>query len=181
MMILMVFDTFEEADKFTKIYVKYKKMIYYTIKQFTNNGNNIEDYIHDIYILIAKNMDNINLDNEKKTQNYLITITRNYCISHWRKNKNVHEEEYVETMELSNEDDDPLNIVVKHEVYGLMKRAIDKLDIKYRAALELKYLKGLSDDDIASILNITKKNAQIRVFRAKILVRSYMEELDNEN
>lgn len=180
MMIIMVFDTKEEADKFTRIYDQYKEIIYYTVRRFTVNEADIEDYLQDIYIIIGENLDNIDESNQRKTQNYLITITRNYCVSQWRKAKKRQEKEYLDELNFNAEKENPINIIVKNETYSQVKQALDQLDVKYRAALELRYVNGLDDDTIARILNISKKNVQLHVFRAKRMVRSYIEELNHE-
>ena len=82
-MILFVFDTEEERDKFIYIYDKYKKTAIYTIKLFISDNYIVEDLLQDIFIIIAKNLQKIDETDVKRTRNYIITITRNYCKSHW--------------------------------------------------------------------------------------------------
>lgn len=53
-MILFVFDTEEERDKFIYIYDKYKKTAIYTIKLFISDNYIVEDLLQDIFIIIAK-------------------------------------------------------------------------------------------------------------------------------
>lgn len=48
---------------------------------------------------------------------------------------------------------------------------IKNLDEKYKSVLELKYVNEFSDDEIADFLNINKKNVQMRLYRAKIMLR----------
>lgn len=174
----MVFDTEEEVSKFSRIYDKYRKTIYYTVKHFVDNEVDIEDFLQDIYIIIGENLSEIDEAKEKKTQNYLITITRNYVISHWRKSKNRQEEEYSDEIDYSTTKYDPLRIIINEEYYAIVREALDKLDEKYRAVLELKYVSNLNDDTIAKILSIKKKNVQMRVYRAKQLMRIYVAEME---
>ena len=52
------------------------------------------------------------------------------------------------------------------------------IDEKYKTVLELKYIIGFTDNEIAELLGITKKNVQIRLYRAKNLLRSKLGEKD---
>lgn len=178
-MICMVFDTKDEADKFMRLYETYRKIVFYTVKRFIDNENDIEDYLQDIYIIIGEHLDKIDEEDGKRTRNYLITITRNYCISHWRKAKHIQEEAFLDDVDYAEDEHDPLNIIIGKESYSLIKKALEKLDVKYRAVLELKYINDMGDDSIARVLNIKKKNVQIRIYRAKNLVRAYVKELEN--
>ena len=54
---------------------------------------------------------------------------------------------------------------------------IKQLDDKYRIALELKYITGLDDVQIAKIVGTTKKNIQMRIYRAKLMLRKRLEDL----
>lgn len=178
-MIFMIFDTEEEKSKFIRLYDKYRKFVFYTVKRFISNEADIEDYLQDIYLIVGENLNRIDENDERRTRNYVITLTRNYCISRWRKNKNVKEEEFSDTVDYQDERFDPVNIVINIEAYELLVKALDKLDDKYRAALELKYINDLSNENIAKILNINKKNVQMRIYRARLMVRKYMEELSS--
>ncbi len=80
MIILFVFDTQEECDKFLYIYDHYLKTIYYTIKRFTNDEYMIEDLSQDVLIKIAENLSHVDLNIPKRTRNYVITITRKYSL-----------------------------------------------------------------------------------------------------
>lgn len=143
-----------------------------------DNEADIEDFLQDIYMIIGENLSKIDEAEEKKTQNYLITITRNYVISHWRKNKNRREEEFLDETDYSTTKNDPLHIIINEEYYAIIRKALDKLDEKYRSVLELKYVNNLNDETISKILNIKKKNVQMRVYRAKQLMRIYVAEME---
>ena len=67
-MILFVFDTEEERDKFIYIYDKYKKTAIYTIKLFISDNYIVEDLLQDIFIIIAKNLQKIDETDEKRTR-----------------------------------------------------------------------------------------------------------------
>lgn len=76
-MLLLVFDTEEEKNKFVALYETYGKTIYYTLKRFPIDEYTIEDLSQDIYIKLADHLEKIDMNDLKKTQNYVITVTRN--------------------------------------------------------------------------------------------------------
>ena len=83
-MLLLVFDTPEDRDKFVILYETYGKTIYYTLSRYNLDEHTKEDLSHDIYIILAEHLDSIDINDHKKTRNYIITITRNYCSNYLR-------------------------------------------------------------------------------------------------
>lgn len=173
-MLILIFDTEQEKCKFELIYEKYKKYVMYTIKRFICDDFLVEDLFHDVFILIANHLDNINMEQEKETKNFIITITRHYTINHLKKQNHIKEVSLEEQVQ----EKDILDEIVVKEAMEKLKQQIHMLDEKYKTVLELKYIIGFTDNEIAELLGITKKNVQIRLYRAKNLLRSKLGEKD---
>mgnify|MGYP001042914249 CR=1 FL=1 len=170
-MIFLVFDTQEECDKFVELYEEYKKIVYFTIKRFVNDEYIVEDISQEVYILIGKHLDKINLDERQRTKNYIITIARNYCKNYLR-NHNKEKEELYDEMPLSyTESDQVLDYIINKEKMQQLIMEISNLDDIYRIVLELKYITEFSDDEIAECLKIKKKTVQMRLYRARMQLR----------
>lgn len=173
---ILIFDTEEENNKFTEIYEKYKKIVIYTVKRFIYDEFIAEDIFQDIFIIIGHNLEHINLDEEKRSRNYIITIARNYCISYLRKEKNSKEDLLEEIESINYSPENPLDNVINKESFQLLQKEIKKLSYKYRMVLELKYINEFEDDEIANFLGITKRNVQMRLYRAKLMLRERLGE-----
>jgi DNA-directed RNA polymerase specialized sigma24 family protein len=65
-MLLLVFDTEEEKNKFVALYETYGKTIYYTLKRFPIDEYTIEDLSQDIYIKLADHLEKIDMNDFKK-------------------------------------------------------------------------------------------------------------------
>ena len=65
-MLILVFDTEEEKNKFIALYETYGKTVYYTLKRFPIDEHMIEDLSQDIYIKLASHLDNIDMNDFKK-------------------------------------------------------------------------------------------------------------------
>lgn len=174
-MIIFIFDSKEECDKFTALYQDYRKLVLYTIRLFIKDSFVVEDLLQDIYILIGKNLAKINMADPVRSKNYIITIARNYCISYLRKQSKINEDFIDDMSVLQYEQDDILKEVVIKEQFEQLMEDINKLEDIYRVVMELKYIDNLSDDEIAIFLNIKKKTVQMRLYRAKIILRNKLE------
>ena len=62
------------------------------------------------------------------------------------------------------------SLIIKEQLHKL-EEEINKLDDVYKSVLELKYIAGFSNDEIASVLKIKKKTVEMRLYRANLLLR----------
>lgn len=170
-MLMLVFETQQERDKFVVLYEKYGKTIYYTLKRFNLDEYTIEDLSQEVYIILANHLDDIDMKDSKKTQNYIITITRNYCLNYLRRQNRYHKESLEEQFHLHTDAEEPLEYIINKEQIHQLSQEIQKLDDIYKTVLELKYLNGFKDEEIASVLHIKKKTVEMRLYRAKIMLR----------
>lgn len=175
-MLILTFDTPEERDKFVALYETYRKTVYYTLSRYGLDEYTKEDLSQDIYIIIANHLNDIDLNNFKKTQNYVITITRNYCKNYLR-NQSRHPEDFLENhLNLYTDSNDILDQLINKEQLHRLAAEVNKLDDIYKSVLELKYVANLSNDEIASILKIKKKTVEMRLYRANQILRIKLKE-----
>lgn len=170
-MIFLTFDTQEECDKFICLYEKYHKTVYYTILRFIKDKILAEDILNDIYIRIGENLSKVDLNDPKKCQNFIITISRNYCISYLRKASRINEEFIEDSDVMSDSKGDILTEIIEKELFDRIMKEVHQLDDKYKSVMELKYINGFEDDEIAKFLGLKKKTVQMRLYRAKIMLR----------
>ena len=175
-MLILIFDTEEEKDKFVALYETYSKTIYYTLTRFQLDAYTIEDLSQDIYIKLAEHLDDIDMSNYKRTQNYIITITRNYCLNFLR-GHNKKQEELSENIYGADDYTNSVEeYVINKEQIERLSKEISKLDDIYKSVLELKYVNGFKDEEIAAFLKIKKKTVEVRIYRAKKILREKMKE-----
>lgn len=175
-MLILVFDTEEEKDKFIALYETYGKTIYYTLMRFQLDEYTIEDLSQDIYIKLAEHLDDIDITNYKRTQNYIITVTRNYCLNYLRGHNRKQEELSEDMSLLTDSENDIEEYIINKEQIARLSEEINKLDDIYKSVLELKYVNGFRDEEIASFLKVKKKVVEMRLYRAKKILREKMKE-----
>lgn len=175
-MLILVFDTPEDRDKFVILYETYGKTIYYTLSRYNLDEHTKEDLSHDIYIILAEHLDSIDINDHKKTRNYIITITRNYC-SNYLRSKSRHPEDFLDEIpEPQTNSNGILDYLITKEHIHQLAEEVHKLDDIYKSVLELKYINGFSNDEIASFLKIKKKTVEMRLYRANLILRERLKE-----
>ncbi len=177
MIILMnMIDSEENLSKFQKLYNQYKNTMYSVAYDISKNMQDAEDIVEEALIKVIGILYKIaeNEINTTKCKNLMITITKNTaidfirkrergpipfeCIDSYQENRNV-EDLYIDT-----------------ENYKELIECISQLNEKYRDVLRLKVLYELNSKEIASILNISEINVNMRFMRAKKLLKEKLKE-----
>lgn len=166
-------DLIEKAKKgdsqaFSFIYEKCFTPIYRYLYIRMKNKEEAEDLTQVIFIKILKSVSKYrNLG--KNPWAYFFSITRNALTDHWRKKKNVITAEPVENfINLRDEKKDSLDLFEESERAELIKKAIGKLDESHREIIILKFINGLSNKEIAKLLNKNEdavRQSQCRALR----------------
>lgn len=179
-MLIFVFDTNEQSNKFMDLYDNYAHYIKYTVKRYIKDSFIEEDLFQEILIILASHIDEIHIENKRKARNYVITVSKNYSLNYLSKQKNKHEylsEEIVETESFTDDIKSlPLDYLLRKETYQELYDALDKLDDKYRIVLELKYFNNLDDAAISEMLGIKKKTVEMHIYRGKKMLQKILRE-----
>ena len=161
-MLILVFDTSEDRDKFVILYETYGKTIYYTLSRYNFDEHTKEDLSQDIYIILAVHLDNIDITNHKK--NYM-------------RNTNRHPEDFLDEIpEPQTDEDGILDYLITKDRNNRLIEEVNKLDDIYKSVLELKYINEFSNDEIASFMKIKKKTVEMRLYRANLILRERLKE-----
>jgi RNA polymerase sigma-70 factor (ECF subfamily) len=112
---------------------------------------------------------------------YIYRIASNLAISELRQRKrrklvslfSAFSDEGGEAMELDLADEGPLQdeTLIEDERRRAVARAITSLPVKYRAAIVLRDIEGLSYDRIAETLNLSEGTVKSRINRARNLLK----------
>lgn len=175
-MLLLIFDTPEESNKFLKIYNAYGKTVYYTIKRYISDEYLVEDISQDVFIRLARYLAKINLDHPVQAQNYIISVTRSCCKNYLRDHNKISECPLDADLSLHPGCDEVLSKIIHKEDISSIAQAVSELNDIYKSVLELKYINEFSNDEIADFLNIKKKTVVERLYRANIMLRNKLRE-----
>ena len=97
-----------------------------------------------------------------------VIIVKNKCLDMLRVSKSGLQSDLEKVdYSLHGEKDQPLENVIQEEGEKELLEAMKILPEKLRLVLELRYFHEYSNGEIAKILDISKKNVEIRLYRAK--------------
>lgn len=170
-----IYELVEQAkeDKqiaFTKLYNKFRGLIYKTIYDIVHNKDLAEDLLSvtftKAFLKIKSYTRHISFEM------WLKTIAINSSIDYIRRMK---DEKY--DYELDNEDNfmqvrdsadlTPEDVYIFNETYSNLNNALDKLNPKYRQIIELRSIQELSYKEISEQLGITESQVKTRIFNAR--------------
>jgi RNA polymerase sigma-70 factor (ECF subfamily) len=120
-----------------------------------------------------------NIKRYKKTsgfKSWLFRIAHNTVIDHYRTHK--EESELTENVADARVLHNPNIITEKKIISQFVRKAISRLDDKYRQIVILKFINELDNAEIAQILNTTEANVRTLQFRALKKLRTIIEDLE---
>src|SRR6266498_121148 len=157
--VLPVFMGYVMSPTFETIYQDFHSKLYYFILGRVSEPDTAEDILQEVYLKIHSSMDD--LRESDRLQSWIYQITRNAITDYYRRRR--PREELPESL-TSPWDDEPDAL---SELTATVKGMLNCLPDKYRQALELTELRGLSQVELASRLNISVSGAKSRVQRAR--------------
>ena len=107
---------------------------------------------------------------------WLYTIASNVCRDHFRKNKRTREEDFVDN--LRDENAPRLDKVLECAEMGeCVQRYFDELSDSYRAVILLHDVEGMTNQEIADLMDISLDAAKIRLHRARKRLREILKDV----
>lgn len=167
---LSALDTPEEKRKFERLYLQYRKTMYYVALQILKDEHHAEDAVHQAFLKLIKHLDKIVDCDSYKAKAFLTVITEHAAIDLCRKLKREQVLSYEEAASCIAS---PSASSCEHTIYT----AIAKLPKHYEIVLTLRYAHGYNMEEIADMLDLTPDNVRQRISRAK---QKLQELLDRE-
>lgn len=177
---ISLLDTEEQISKFEHIYTKYKGLMFYTANGVLHDSYLTEDAVHETFLDIIRIIDSIRANNEKELSQFLKTLTHHKAVDIIRKcSSQKKSDTEIETLEAIKSDVNAETIVIDKIDCENMLLLVQSMDEKYKTPLLLK-VQGYKISEIAEILNISPGNVKVRLYRARKIILSGLEEEGNE-
>ncbi len=140
------------------------KEFYAPLKGFVagrvSNHAAVDDIVQNVFIKIAGHISE--LKDSQKIRTWIYQITRNTIIDYYRKQKPTDElPVYLQMMDEYDEQD------LSKELASCIRPMIEQLPDKYREAIELTELNGISQKQLSEQLGISLSGAKSRVQRGR--------------
>ncbi len=166
-----------DYNAFSELVEKHESKVYSIAMNILRNREEAEDAVQNIFIKALENLNSFRGDAAFST--WLNRITTNTSLNMLRKRKGLFEDS------LDDEDDgafpfpemialwsdNPLENLEKAELKNILDSSISSLADKYRVIFLLRDVEGLSIEETANILDISKSNVKVRLLRARLALR----------
>ena len=153
----------------------YSKSVYNIALNFFAERDIASDVTQEIFIKIYHNLDKFR--EERNFSSWIFTISRNYCIDYWRKNKKylLNSQELDE--KISTGQPTPEDRLIKESEIEVLRKRIAQLEPDLRLILILRDIHDLSYQEIAEKFSIPEGTVKSRINRARLkLAQAYIRE-----
>jgi len=157
----------KQTSQFTEMYDRFGKMVYNVSLNYLQNIEDAEEATQDVFVKIYYKIKGFNEQSSLKTWIYRITI--NHCLDVIKsKNRRMR-------VLFSRQNDDHDSIEFNHpgvalenkEAIGEILRQLNQLPHNQKSALMMKAIDGLSQKEIADVLELNVKAVESLLTRAR--------------
>ncbi|WP_438298422.1 RNA polymerase sigma factor [Sporosarcina sp. FA15] len=151
---------------FAHVIKHYEQKVFNTVIRIVRNRTVAEDIVQDIFIKVYYNLHKY--ENIGSFNAWLYRIVVNNCFDHLRKHK-------YQTTPINIEVTDsryPEKILLLRETNEQLEHLLQQLDETEHSVLLLKYVNGLSYDEIGQVLQISLNDVRNKLHRSKRKLRS---------
>ncbi len=151
------------------IVARYRRKVFNVAYKFVGRHDLAEDLTQEIFLKIFKALGTF--DRRANFQTWLISVSRNLCIDHYRSVRKERElvDRSVDAADVSpvSSEPDALVTLERGDRRAMLHRALEKLPDTLRAAVVLRDIKELSYQEIADQLGLPEGTVKSRINRGR--------------
>jgi RNA polymerase sigma-70 factor, ECF subfamily len=150
--------------------------------KFVGKHDEAEDLTQDIFLKIFKAL--ASFDRRANFQTWIISISRNLCIDHYRsvrkERQTIAREVDTNDLQPASTDRGPYQAAEHQDLRGLLRQALQKLPLTLRTAVVLRDLQELSYQEIADRLGLPEGTVKSRINRGRIELAHQLRRLQDK-
>ena len=148
---------------------QYRRKVFNLAYKFVGKHDAAEDLTQDIFLKIFKSLGTF--DRRANFQTWLISVSRNLCIDHYRSVRKEREtiDRDVDANELTpaSREPGPMATLEQHDRVSLLREALAAIPETLRTAVVLRDLQELSYQEIADRLRLAEGTVKSRINRGR--------------
>jgi RNA polymerase sigma-70 factor (ECF subfamily) len=162
---------------------RFNPYLYKIGRSYNYSHEDTQDLMQETFIDVYKNL--LQFEGRSDFKTWIIRIMMNNCYRKRGKasfrNEVIQDvNEYSKPM-FTNRNNDTDKIIQNRELGHIIEKALEKIPFTYRMVFALREINGLNVSETAEILNISESNVKIRLNRAKLLLRTDIENAYSAN
>ena len=162
------------------IYEKHYKRMLYTATRILGRESG-EEAVHDIFVRLIDQLGKNPVILSGKPSQYFVIIVRNHSINLLKKERLVllpFEEEIMDSGALHTLALTPENALLNDEAVDMLAARIRSLTPAMRQALELRYIEGYSNTEIAEMLGVSQSAVSTSIEKARKRLKNMLRDED---
>ena len=174
----------DNQNHFEKIYREFHLLVFNVALNYLQNTEDAEEVTQDVFVKISNSLNNFNQKSSHKTWIYRITI--NQCLDFLKQKnsqkrffifgkKSQNEQEYLNSSNFEH----PGILLENQEDAALLFAVFNTLTENQKTAFLLSKLDGLSNSEIAEIMQLSISSVESLIFRAKASLQQKLAEKFN--
>lgn len=170
-----------DEEAFNEIVNRYGDKIYRLALRITHSHSDAEDVLQEVFITLIERLDTFH--EWSKFSTWLYRVTANTSFMHLRTKKkykneltledyiSYDEDEMLKGIKIKDWSDRPDEVLLSKETIEMIELMVSELPERYRTALHLRDVEGLTNYETAKVLGISVSNAKSRIHRGRLLLR----------
>jgi RNA polymerase sigma factor (sigma-70 family) len=163
-----------DRDAFKRLYSAFLPFVERYVTLFESSKRNLDELTQDVFVRIWEKR--ARLAEVESFKNYLFLVTRNVVYNYIRALKVRQRLRDLDDSTDAASGSDSENELLFKQYYQLAQEAIEKLPVGRRKVLKMSVDQGLTLDEIAAALNISRSGVKKQLYTATAFVRQYLME-----
>ena len=158
---------------------RYEKGIYNYALRMVNNHADAMDLMQDIFLALFKSLSTFR--GQSSFKGWLFKIAHYRCIEHYRRKRPAQSLDDLPEQFDEENDDSPEQTLFSLQQSSVLIKTMQKLPIKQKLVVELKFFQQCTFDDIAQQLGISTNTAKSQLYSALNKLKVYLEAETHEH
>ena len=180
-----------EEGAFNELVDRHGDNIFRTALRITGDKNSAEEVLQNVFLILVQSLKSFRNDSKFTTWLYRVSVNTSFMYLRSQKKVNTSEiniEDIVRFDESGNLKDVfykdwsevPEDKLLGEEGNNLLEGAINELPEKYRVVFQLKDVEGLTNQEVADVLEISLPAVKSRALRARLFLRDKLSDYFSE-
>lgn len=167
-------DAFERA--FEALYARYRDRVYGIAYRITGNSVDALDAVQDAFALLFRKIAGFRFGSQFSTWLFRVVVNCSIDIVRARaaRSRPLHLDSVPEAECPAGNEIDPEASASRSELGGFVQAALNRISPKLRAVLALRYLEGMSYEELCQALEISMGTVKSRLARAHVALEAVM-------
>lgn len=149
---------YPRKDNFNQVYLDYYSALCYFASKIVGDHQDAEDIVEDVFVKFLQSKRAFTEDDNLRS--YLYTATRNTSLTFLTQSKRARERQGQYHTELPEAHPAHINTIIKTEVIRAVIQEIRKLPGHAGKIIELSYMEGMKNAQIATLLDISEQTVK---------------------